>query len=99
MKTARGRALRRVFTEKSDVLDVVERAICFFRDEGNAGERFADTIEHLRNVGKRRTLQLFLHVKKKSGKSTLLFVCYITVSLQLRLYRSRYAHRYYHFPK
>lgn len=37
----------RVFTEKSDVLDVVERAICFFRDEGNAGERFADTIERL----------------------------------------------------
>jgi len=46
-KTARGRALTKLFTEKEEVLNVVERAICFFRDEGIAGERFADTIARL----------------------------------------------------
>ncbi len=46
-KTARGRALGRVFTKKEDVLNVIEHAIYLFRDEGNAGERFADTIERL----------------------------------------------------
>ena len=29
------------------MLDVVEKAILFFRDEGITGERFADTIERL----------------------------------------------------
>ena len=28
-------------------MEVVERAILFFRDEGNSGERFADTIARL----------------------------------------------------
>lgn len=46
-KTARGRALSRLFTDTSELLDTVERTICFFRDEGLPGERFADTIERL----------------------------------------------------
>ena len=37
----------RIFTSEEEVIDVVERAILFFRDEGNSGERFADTIARL----------------------------------------------------
>ena len=35
------------FTSDQEVLDVVEKAILFFRDEGISGERFADTIDRL----------------------------------------------------
>ncbi len=43
-KAARGIALDRVFESKQDVLDTVESCILFFRDKGEAGERFGDTI-------------------------------------------------------
>lgn len=46
-KTAIGKPLGRLFTSEEEVLRVVEKAICFFRDEGIKGERFADTIERL----------------------------------------------------
>lgn len=46
-KVAEGRALDRIFTSEEEVIDVVERAILFFRDEGISGERFADTIARL----------------------------------------------------
>lgn len=46
-KIANGRPLEKLFTSEEEVLDVVERAILFFRDEGLSGERFADTIERL----------------------------------------------------
>lgn len=46
-KVAEGRALDKVFTSEEEVIDVVERAILFFRDEGISGERFADTIARL----------------------------------------------------
>ena len=46
-KTAHGRALERIFTSEDEVMDVVERAILFFRDEGISGERFADTVARL----------------------------------------------------
>ncbi len=46
-KIAHGRALDKLFTSEEEVLDVVERAILFFRDEGLTGERFADTIDRL----------------------------------------------------
>lgn len=46
-KTARAIPLSRIFTSQDDVLDVIEKAILLFRDEGIAGERFADTIERL----------------------------------------------------
>lgn len=46
-KTARGIPLGRIFTSEQEVLTVIERAICLFRDEGIKGERFADTIERL----------------------------------------------------
>ena len=46
-KTAHGRALEKIFTNEDEVMDVVERAILFFRDEGQSGERFADTVARL----------------------------------------------------
>ncbi|MDM8300916.1 FAD-dependent oxidoreductase [Collinsella tanakaei] len=46
-KTAHGRALDKIFTSEDEVMDVVERAILFFRDEGISGERFADTVARL----------------------------------------------------
>ena len=46
-KTAHGRALDKIFTSEDEVIDVVERAILFFRDEGVSGERFADTVARL----------------------------------------------------
>ncbi len=46
-KIAYGKPLEKIFTSEEEVLDVVEKCICLFRDEGIAGERFADTIERL----------------------------------------------------
>ncbi|MBD5145873.1 MAG: FAD-dependent oxidoreductase [Ruminococcus sp.] len=46
-KIANGRPLEKLFTSEDEVMDTVERAILFFRDEGLSGERFADTIERL----------------------------------------------------
>ena len=37
----------KIFTSEEDVLDLVERAILFYREEGVTGERFADTIDRL----------------------------------------------------
>ena len=36
-----------MFVSEEEVLDTVERAILFFRDEGITGERFADTVNRL----------------------------------------------------
>ena len=46
-RTAHGQPLGKLFTSEEEVLALVEKAICFFRDEGIAGERFADTINRL----------------------------------------------------
>lgn len=46
-KIANGRPLDKLFTNEEEVLDTVERAILFFRDEGITGERFADTVNRL----------------------------------------------------
>ena len=46
-KCAIGKPLSKLFTSEEEVLTVVEKAICLFRDEGIKGERFADTIERL----------------------------------------------------
>ena len=46
-KVAHGRYLDRVFTSKEEVLNTIEKAILLFRDQGIAGERFADTIARL----------------------------------------------------
>lgn len=46
-KIAQGRSLDPVFTSKDEVLDIVEKAILLFRDQGVKGERFSDTIRRL----------------------------------------------------
>lgn len=46
-KVARGRYLDKVFTDKEEVLSVVEKAILLFREQGVTGERFADTVERI----------------------------------------------------
>ena len=44
---AQGRMLNRIFTSEEEVLDMVEKAILLFRDQGIPGERFADTINRI----------------------------------------------------
>ena len=39
--------LDKIFLSEEEVIDMAERAILFFRDEGLSGERFADTIDRL----------------------------------------------------
>ena len=46
-KVAHGQMLSKVFTDKEEVLQVVEKAILLFRDQGKSGERFADTIARI----------------------------------------------------
>ncbi len=46
-KVAHGEPLPRIFTSEEEVMDVVEKAILLFRDEGQSGERFADTVTRL----------------------------------------------------
>lgn len=46
-RVAHGKPLTKIFTTEAEVLEVVEKAILLFRDEGISGERFADTIERL----------------------------------------------------
>ena len=46
-KTAMGKTLNKVFTDKEEALRVIEKAILLFKDQGRAGERFADTINRL----------------------------------------------------
>ena len=46
-KVAQGRALSKIFTGKEEALNVIEKAILLFREQGKTGERFAKTIERL----------------------------------------------------
>lgn len=46
-KVAHGIALTKIFTTEEEVMDVIEKAILLFRDEGISGERFADTVARL----------------------------------------------------
>ena len=46
-QVAQGKFLSRVFTDKDEVLGVIEKAITLFREQGVAGERFADTVARL----------------------------------------------------
>lgn len=43
-KVAQGTPLGKVFTSKEEVLDTVEKILLFFKDQGAAGERLADTV-------------------------------------------------------
>lgn len=55
-KVTQGRYLDRVFTDREEVLDVVEKIILLFRDQGLPGERFADTVQRLGFVNVQRQL-------------------------------------------
>ena len=46
-KIAQGKALSKIFTSEEEVLDVVEKAILLFREQGRTGECFADTIKRI----------------------------------------------------
>ena len=46
-KIAKGRFLDKIFTDKEEVLDTIEKAILLFREQGITGERFSDTIERI----------------------------------------------------
>lgn len=46
-KIAQGRPLSKIFTSEEEMLNVVEKAILLFREQGMTGERFADTITRI----------------------------------------------------
>lgn len=46
-KVAQGHMVEKIFMSEEEVIEMAERAILFFRDEGISGERFADTIDRL----------------------------------------------------
>ena len=46
-KVSHGQMLDKLFTDREEVLSIVEKAILLFKDQGIAGERFADTINRL----------------------------------------------------
>lgn len=46
-KSAAGRALGKIFTTEEEVLQAVEKAMLFYKEQGLPGERFAETIERL----------------------------------------------------
>lgn len=46
-QVAEGRMLDKIFTSEDEIVDLAERVILFFRDEGLSGERLADTIARL----------------------------------------------------
>lgn len=46
-RVARGKPLSKIFTDKDDVLSVIEKAILLYREQGKTGERFSKTIERL----------------------------------------------------
>ncbi len=46
-KINHGQPLGKIFTSEEELLNTVEKAILFFREQGKTGERFADTIQRL----------------------------------------------------
>jgi len=46
-KCAQGTPISKIFTDKDEALNVVEKAILLFREQGIPGERFAETIERI----------------------------------------------------
>ncbi|MDD3205755.1 MAG: 4Fe-4S binding protein [Lachnospiraceae bacterium] len=46
-KTSLGTALHKIFLTKEEALDVIEKALLFYYEQGLAGERFATTIERI----------------------------------------------------
>ena len=68
---AQGRYLDKIFTDKQEVLAVVEKAILLLREQGNTGERFSDTIARLgfENVQEQLLSDDLLKRKKEHNKA------------------------------
>lgn len=66
-KVAHGQMLDKIFTDKQEVMDVVEKAILLFRSQGIPGERFADTIQR---IGFEKVQEMLLgdELLKKKGE-------------------------------
>lgn len=46
-KVGRGTAVDFIFENEADILSAIEKTILFYKENGNSGERFADTIERI----------------------------------------------------
>ena len=46
-KTAKAQYLSKIFTDKDEVINTIEKAILLFREKGEPGERFSDTIARI----------------------------------------------------
>lgn len=46
-KVARGREFSKVFFDKEEAMNVIEKTLLLYREQGKAGERFAETIDRL----------------------------------------------------
>lgn len=46
-KVGQGQEMSKMFTSKEEVLDIVEKTMLFFKDQGNAGERLSETIDRV----------------------------------------------------
>jgi NAD(P)H-nitrite reductase large subunit len=46
-RVAHGIPIRKIFTSKEEALDVVEKAVLLYREQGKTGERFAQTIKRI----------------------------------------------------
>ncbi len=46
-RTAHGKPLGKIFTDKDEALDVIEKTILLYREQGKTGERLSQTIERL----------------------------------------------------
>ena len=72
-KVAQGRTLSRIFRTEEEVLEVVEKAILLFREQGMTGERFSQTIDRLgfENVEKQLLANDLLERKQEILDATL----------------------------
>lgn len=68
---AKGRYLDKVFTDKEEMMDVIEKAILLFREQGITGERFSDTIARLgfENVQEQLLSEELLNRKEENIKA------------------------------
>ncbi len=46
-RVAHGKSLSKIFTDKEEAMNVIEKAILLYGEQGRAGERFAQTIDRL----------------------------------------------------
>ena len=46
-KVSQGRPMSKIFTDREEMLSVVEKAILFYREQGQPRERFSQTIDRI----------------------------------------------------